>query len=145
MTVPTGAYADMFNAFEAVHAKSLVIVMVPAFAAVLGALMLDRRERLRDALTFALLWLCALFPLVATVLRLSVAAGMPLSEHHSMDLIVTGFEAAVRGWYLYVALDTVFGISRLRRAVTVLVLLASLYYLLKAYHVVVFTATLYSI
>jgi hypothetical protein len=32
-----------------------------------------------------------------------------------------------------------------RRVVTVLVLVASLYYLLKAYHVVVFAATLYSI
>ena len=70
---------------------------------------------------------------------------MSVPEHHSVDLVVTGLEVAGLGWYLYVALDTVFGISRLRRAVTVLVLVASLYYLLKAYHVVVFAATLYSI
>ena len=152
MTVPTGAYADMFNALEAVHAKSLVIVMVPVFAAVLGALMLDRRERLQDALTFALhffafalLWLCALFPLVAIVLRLSAAAGVAVPVHHSMDLVVTSLEAAVLGWYLYVALATVFGISRRRRAFTVLALIAALYFILKAYHVVVFSATLYAI
>lgn len=43
----------MFDALEAVHAKSLVIVMVPAFAIVMSALTLDRRVPFRHMLTFA--------------------------------------------------------------------------------------------
>jgi hypothetical protein len=50
----------------------------------------------------------------------------------------------ILGWYLYVALDTVFGLSRPRRLLMVFTLLAALYVILMAYHVVVFTATLYS-
>jgi hypothetical protein len=152
MRVPTAAFADKFDALEAVHAKSLVIVMVPALAAVLGVLMLDRRERFRDALVFAthffafaLLWLCALFPLLAIVLRLIVIAGIPAPAHHSMDLTVTGVEVAVLGWYIYVALDTAFHLPRLRRAATTLALVAALFYTLRAYHAVVFAVTLYSI
>ncbi len=48
-------------------------------------------------------------------------------------------------WYLYVALDTVFGLSMLRRLLTVPVLVWALLVILKAYHVVVFATTLYSI
>ncbi len=61
-----------------------------------------------------------------------------------MDLIVSGLEAAVLSWYLYVAVDTVFGLSRPRRVLMVFALVATLYLILKAYHVVVFAATLYS-
>jgi hypothetical protein len=50
---PDSAYAEIFDALEAVHAKSLVIVMLPFFAAALGALTIDRREPFRRALVFA--------------------------------------------------------------------------------------------
>jgi hypothetical protein len=150
ITAATGGYADVFNALEAVHAKSLVIVMVPAFAAILGALTVDRREPFRHAVTFAthffsftLLWLSVLFPIAAIVLRLIV--GSRIAEvHHAMDLTITAVEAAGVAWYLYVALGTVFGMSHLRRSITVVALIAMLYVILKAYHVVVFAVTLYS-
>ena len=152
MRAPTDAFAGRFDALEAVHAKSLVIVMIPALAAVLGVLTLDRRERFRDALifathffAFALVWLCALFPLLAIVLRLIIVAGIPAPTPHSMDLAVTTVEAAMLGWYIYVALDTAFGLSRPRRAATTLALIAALFYILRAYHAVVFAVTLYSI
>jgi Protein of unknown function (DUF3667) len=152
MTVPTDAYANVFNALESVHAKSLVIVMVPAFAAVLGVLLLDRRHAFKNSLTFAihffafsLIWLSALFPMVVIVASLLAALGIALPPHHSVDLVITGLEAAVLAWYLYVALGTVFRVSVPRRLLTVPVLIAALYVILKAYHVVVFAATLYSI
>jgi hypothetical protein len=133
MTVPTDAYANVFNALESVNAKSLVIVMVPAFAGVLGVLVLDRHHGFKDSFTFAahffafsLIWLCALFPTVAIALSLITVSGIPLPSNHSMDLAVTCLEGAVLAWYLYVALDTVFGLSRLRRAITVLALVAAL-------------------
>jgi hypothetical protein len=64
---------------------------------------------------------------------------------HNLDLIITGLEAAGLAWYLYVALDTVFGLPRPRRLITVIVLIGALFVILQAYHVVVFAATLYSI
>jgi hypothetical protein len=147
----SGSYAEIFDALEAVHAKSLVMVMVPFFAAALGALTLDRRERFRHALVFAthffaftLLWLSVLFPIAALGLRLIVVSGFTAVGHHTLDLIMTALEAAGLAWYLYIALDTVFGLPRLRRSITVIVLIAALYVILKAYHVVVFAATLYS-
>jgi len=149
-----GTYEQIFNALETVHAKSLVIVMVPAFAIALSALLLDRREPFRNSLTFAthfftfaLIWLCALFPSVAIVLdfmRFITSSGALAPWRHSMDLVVSGIAAAVLGWYLYAALNTVFGLSRPRRVLMVIALVATLYVILKAYHVVVFAATLYS-
>jgi hypothetical protein len=145
------AYEKVFNALEAVHAKSLVLVMVPAFAIALGALLVDRREPFRNSLTFAthffafaLIWLCALFPTLAIVLHFIMPSGASASWRHSMDLYVSGLEAAVVGWYLYIALHTVFGLSRPRRMLMAIALVATLYVILKAYHVVVFAATLYS-
>jgi hypothetical protein len=146
-----GSYAEIFDALEAVHAKSLVIVMVPFFAAAVGALTIDRREPFRHALVFAthffafmLLWLSALFPIAALVLRLIVASGFTAVGHNALDTLLTGLEAAGLAWYLYLALDRVFGLPRLRRSITVVVLIAALYVILKAYHVVVFAVTLYS-
>jgi hypothetical protein len=147
----SAGYTVLFNALESVHAKSLVIVMVPAFAAVLGILLLDRPAPFKQSLpfalhffAFALLWLCALFPMIPVVLRLLIANRMPLPSHQGLDIVVTTLEVAVLAWYLYVALDIVFGLSRLRRLLSVLVLVAALYVILEAYHAVVFAATLYS-
>ena len=93
---------DVFNVLESVHAKSLVIVMVPAFAAVLAMLLLDRHEPFKHSLTFALhffafalLWLCALFPMVAIALRLIFAGSVAQPLANSIDLAVSGLEAAV--------------------------------------------------
>ncbi len=151
VTASNDSYAEVFNSLEAVHAKSLVVVMVPAFALILGALLIDRREPFKNLLTFAthffafaLIWLCVLFPVLAIVLRFSTAGGLPAPMHHSMDLVVSGLEAAVVGWYIYVALDTVFGLRKPRRLLMVIALIAALYVILLAYHVVVFAATLYS-
>jgi hypothetical protein len=151
VTASNDSYAEVFNSLEAVHAKSLVIVMVPAFALILGALLIDRREPFKNSLTFAthffafaLIWLCALFPALAIVFRFVMTGGMPAPLYHSVDLVVSGVEAAVLGWYIYVALDTVFGLSRPRRLLMVIALIAALYVILLAYHVVVFATTLYS-
>jgi Protein of unknown function (DUF3667) len=146
----TQAYAPIFDALESVHAKSLVIVMIPAFAALTGIVLIDQQHHWRRALTFAthffafaLLWLSLLFSALAVGLSLTLRRDLtPVT--HSVDLAVTGVEAAVMGWYLYVALGTVFALSRSRRVLTVILLIAALYVILKAYHVVVFAVTLYS-
>ena len=150
-TLANNDYAHIFNALESVHAKSLVILMVPALAIALGALLVDRRAPFKDLLTlathffaFALIWLCALFPTVAVVLDVVVLSGQTPPSPHSMDLIVTGLEAGVLGWYIYEALKTVYDLSVLRRSITSIVLIAALFVTLKVYHIVVFAVTLYS-
>jgi hypothetical protein len=147
----TSGYAELFNALEAVHAKSLVIVMVPPFAATIAVLILDRREPFQHSWTFALhffafslLWLCAIFPVAAIVLRTLAVSGFGPVDHRAMDLAVTTVEVGGFAWYLYRASGTVFGLRPLRRLVTVIALIAALNYILKAYHVVVFAVTLYA-
>ena len=147
----TSGYAELFNALEAVHAKSLVIVMVPPFAVTLAVLTLDRHEPFRHSWTFALhffafslLWFSALFPVGAIVLRALTVSGFATVDHHVMDLAFTAVEAGGLAWYIYAAAGTVFGMKPLRRFITVVALIAVLYVILKAYHVVVFAVTLYS-
>jgi hypothetical protein len=82
-------------------------------------------------------------PVAAITLR-SMAAAHFTMEHHAMDMIVTAIEAIGLRAYLYVALGTVFGLSRLRRSITAVALILALYVILKAYHAVVFAVTLYS-
>src|SRR5262249_20087727 len=123
----------------------------PAFAIALGALLVDRRVPFKHSLafathffTFALIWLCALFPTVAIVLALVALSAPALPSPYSMDVVVSALEAGVLGWYLYEALKTVYGLSRLRRSITSVALIAALFVILKAYHLVVFAVTLYS-
>jgi len=151
LVASTAAYENVFNALESVHAKSLVIVMIPAFAVAVAVLLVGRREPFRNPLTFAthffaftLLWLSVLFPVLALGLGLLVAAGLHPPDHHATDIAVSLVECAVIAWYLYVALGTVFALTRARRAVTATLLVVALYAILKAYHVVVFATTLYS-
>jgi hypothetical protein len=145
------AYTALFDALEAVHAKSLVIVMVPVFAIALYALLADRRVPFKHWLTFAmhffafaLIWLCALFPVAAFALHLILNGRTIKALRHSVDLVISALEAGVLGWYVYAALKTVLGLSWWRRLLTAIALIAALFVILKVYHVVVFVATLYS-
>jgi hypothetical protein len=148
------AYEQIFNMLETVHAKSLVIVMVPAFAIALSALLLDRREPFRNSLTFAInfFYFCAGL-VVRTVSGGRYRIGLcALYYAERRARVMASFDgsrcvrhSSCRTWlYLYAALNTVFGLSRPRRILMVIALVATLYVILKAYHVVVFAATLYS-
>jgi hypothetical protein len=151
LAAPTGTFAEVFDALETVHAKSLVLVMVPAFAAALWLILAERRERFKDLLTFALhfysftlIWISTLFPLTAIVLRVILISRATLPSHDSIDIVVSSLEVGAMAWYAYVALSTVFGLTALRRAVMTAVLMAAAYLILLVYHSVVFAVTLYS-
>jgi hypothetical protein len=144
------AYGQVFDALESVHAKSLVILMVPAFALALRVVIADRRIRFSECITsalhlytFALIWLCALFPAVAIGLRLFVWAGGHVMPER-FDEVVTLFEGGVIGWYVAVALATVWNLSRWRCLGSALLLITVMVLLLRPYHFVVFAATLIS-
>ncbi len=143
-------FQQVFDALESVHAKSLVILMVVAFALALRVVVLGRRIRFRECMsfalhlyTFALIWLCALFPAVAIGLRLFTWAGGHFTPE-GLDDVVSLLEAGVIGWYIAVALATVWNFSSWRCLGSASLLLAVMVLLLRPYHFVVFAVTLIS-
>lgn len=147
---PESGYGQVFDALESVHAKSLVIIMVPAFALALRVLVADRRIRFSECMTFALhlytfalIWLCALFPAMGIGLRLFVWAGGHFTAE-GVDGVVSSFEAGVIGWYVAVALATVWHLPRWRCLGSAFLLITVMVLLLRPYHFVVFAATLLS-
>ena len=144
------AYASVFNPLEAIHAKSLVILMVPAFAVVVRFLLADRKIRFADCNVFALhlyaftlIWLCALFPTAAVGLRLFAWAGGHATPEGT-DVVISALEAIGIGWYLAVALSKVWGLSPLRCLGSAALLVAAMGLLLRPYHFIVFAATVFA-
>jgi hypothetical protein len=144
-------FIAVFDALEVVHAKALVIVMLPLFALPLCALPLPGRRRYASAFvfsahfyTYALIAMCALFPLASLVLRGAAAAGFhPGSD--AIDVSITSVQVLLMGGYLLVALRTLTTLSRPSQLVATALLILSLWVVLRVYHLIVFAATLMSI
>ncbi len=144
------SYAAIFDPLEAVHAKSLVILMTPAFAGVLRLLLADRKIGFAACNVFALhlyaftlIWLCALFPTAAVGLRLFAWAG----GHATLDAVdgvISALEAIGIGWYLAAALSKVWGLPRLRCIGSAALLVIAMGLLLRPYHFAVFAATVFA-
>ena len=144
------SYESVFNAVESVHAKSLVLLMVPVFALALRVIVADRKPRFSDCLSFALhlysfalIWLCALFPLAAIGLRVFVWAGGHIKPEGA-DEIISLLEGGVIGWYIASALSTIWKLPAWRYVGSAVVLVFAMGVLLPAYHFVVFVVTLLS-
>lgn len=148
-------YVAVFNAIEVVHAKALVIIMIPLFAVPLMALPAIRRTRFAGAMafsahyyTYALIMLCALFPLVSLTLQGLALAGV--REDRALvdkltDNIVTSIQACLLGWYLARALQTLTTLPRWQRVALSVAMVTLSFAVLRVYHLVVFAATLLSV
>ncbi|MGE5087528.1 MAG: zinc ribbon domain-containing protein [Candidatus Levyibacteriota bacterium] len=146
----TAGYPSVFDPLESVHAKSMVILMVPAFALLLQLLLRDRRIRFRDCNSFALnlyayalIWLCALFPVAAIVIRILFLIGAHVVPADA-DLAISALEAIGIGWYLAIALETVWNLPRWRSLASTLLLVLAMGLLLQPYHFAVFVATMFA-
>jgi hypothetical protein len=145
---PEPAFTAAFEALESVHAKSLVVLMVPLLAAV-GWLAAGARQRFAAWLafaahffTYALIALSALFPVVALSLGVLARAGLRPSAD-TMDAVVSTLEVLLVGWYLYRALGTLgVGASASRRLLRAALLVVALAGILRLYHLAVFAVTL---
>jgi hypothetical protein len=120
------------------------------FALALRVVSTDHKIRFSECMTFALhlytfalIWLCALFPAAAIGVRLFVWAGGHITAK-GFDEVVTLFEAGVIGWYVVVALATVWNLPRWRCLGSALLLITVMVLLLRPYHFVVFAVTLLS-
>ena len=87
---------------------------------------------------FALVWLCALFPIVPIVPEV-VVPGIALPRTpHFLDLVISALEAGASPGTSMSHSTCIRACRGLRRLFTILALVAALYVILKAYHVVVF-------
>lgn len=141
----------VFNALEVVHAKALVIVMLPLFALPLLAVRIEGRRSFANAFafsahffTFALIMLSAMFPLVSLSLRGLAAVGVrpsPSAIDYSVGVLEVVFVAA----YLARALDGLTAMRAWWRWLFATILLVLLFFVLSLYHVIVFATTLMSL
>lgn len=148
-------YVAVFNALEVVHAKALVIVMIPLFAVPLMLLPAVRRTRFTGAIafsahyyTYALIMLSALFPLLSLALQGLAYAGIQNTEHGldpTIDHIVSVVQAGLLGWYLARALQTLTKLPRWQRLLCSVALVTVSLGLLRLYHLLVFGTTLISV
>ena len=148
---PEPTFTAAFEALESVHAKSLVVLMVPLLAVVPWLAEGGRRGRFAAWLafaahffTYALIALSALFPVVALTLGALARAGVRPSAN-AVDVVVSSLEVLLVGWYLHRALGTVgerTGPGRLLRTALLVIALAGI---LRLYHLAVFAVTLLAV
>jgi len=141
-------YAPVFDAREGAIAKSLVILMVLALAAVGGLVFYRRRLPVPTHVVFALhfyafmlLFLTFFFPVLALTLLALVGAGVHITAP-VVDNIATAIEVAAIGGYLFVSLPKVYGGGHWARLSGTVVLTAAVGLVFYAYRFVVFWLTL---
>ena len=148
-------YIAVFNALEVVHAKALVIVMIPLFAVPLMLLPAVRCTGFGGAIafsahyhTYALIMLSALFPLLSLALTGLALAGIHNDGHHldpTIDHVVSVIQAGLLGWYLARALQTLTTMPRWQRLLCSVALVTVSWGVLRLYHLLVFATTVLSV
>lgn len=142
------SYAAVFDSAATVHAKSLIIVMVPMFAIVLAAVQIRRRRPFVQHLLFAL-------HLYAVVLLLSIAqryllqwplrswshlSGVRLRDATADTVIMLSMLGAI-GVYLLLALRRAYGEGRYAALLKSVLLSTAVLVILGLYRAALFFAT----
>lgn len=148
--MPLEAYATTFDRAATTQAKSLVIVMVPAFALLVGILELWRRRFALQHLIFALhTYALLLIVNVAidvgplTLMRLISRVTESLDAFlmdQAIGVIIIGSMSA----YLYLALRRAYGDGSLSAALKTLVLVSGIVVILVAYRYLLFFTTFWA-
>lgn len=132
------------------HAKSLVILMVPIFALLLAVLNWRKRRFFVEHLVFALhfysfwlIWLVFSLGTISLVVRGLVHAGMHINDI-ALDQTVTLLGGIVIATYLAVALHRFYRNGWVISAIEGVALTIATLYILQAYRFVLFFTTLYS-
>ena len=141
------AYAPIFDRAVVVNAKSLVVLMVLPFAALLALLFLGRRRRFMAHLAFALhlyAFLMLVFTVAVLVAKLSSTLGGPGLEARAMDIGLTLFNLVVSGAYVWTALGPAYDVAGAERAVKALLLTIAAPTIVFGYRFAIFLITLYT-
>ena len=140
-------YAADFNKHEQSIAKSAVVIMLPPIALLL-ALLFMRRERRAPVhvvfglhfLSFMLLFLALLFPIVAIVLRLGAIVGLHV-DWGVADIIISILEVAAVAMYFWCAVRRVYGANRIHQLLATMVLTGFVPLILYGYRMATFWLT----
>ena len=143
-------YAPRFDHAEGLYAKSLILVMLPLFAAGAGLVFADRRLPVVAHLVFAihyysflLVALSALFPVLALVLVGLWVRGGSLNPS-LLDWICTLLEGALCIVYLAKAVRVFYRTTALRTWIAAGLLTLATMYILYGYRLVLFLVTLWT-
>jgi hypothetical protein len=113
------AYAPVFDKAAILYAKSLVILMVVVFSAILPVAFLHSRRPIANHVVFALhlyAFVLLLFCFDLGVAGLVRMLGGPGLESDWVDLPLTLFNLGACGAYLYLAIGKVYGVESWARA-----------------------------
>jgi hypothetical protein len=141
------AYAPLFDRAVVLHAKSLVIAMVPPFAIALPVLFFRSRRPFSVHLAFALHFYA--FVLLLFCLCLAAATGAVLLgsgglESAPLDNALTAFILVVSALYLYAASATVYGTRGIAGATRAIVLAIWVGVIVVAYRFAMLVVTLHT-
>jgi hypothetical protein len=140
-------YAPAFDHAVEVNAKSLIILMVLAFALVAPLVFYRSRRSFGTHLVFSLhlyALLMLLFCLALAIAALDVWFGGAGLASARVDHVLSVAQLLVCALYLYVATGTVYGTRRGARVVQVALLLLAIACLVQGYRFVLLPITLYT-
>jgi len=141
------AYAPLFDQAAVLHAKSLIILMVFMFAALMSLALWRWRRPYAAHVVFALhlhAFLLLGFCLCLGVVEIVMLAGGPGLESRGLDLTLSVANLTACGIYLWMALRTVYGARGVGGGLLAVVLALGVAALVLAYRFVVFLITLYT-
>lgn len=141
------AYTGRFDGAIALHARSLILVMVVAFVP-LAAVTFRRGRRPFAVHAVFSLHLYAYLLLLFSLATLVPAAGMPFGEKRSgsqsLDAVLSIALIAACGVYLYRAIDRVYGGRRMSRACSAAALTTGVAAIVLGYRFALMLLTLYT-
>ena len=140
-------FSPLFDQAAVLHAKSLIILMVLMFAAVLAVVFWRRREPFGAHLVFALhlyAFQLLLFCVALLMAQADVLAGGLGLQSHVIDMGLTLFNLCLSTVYLWLATRATYGVRGVVGALQTLALAVSASALVLAYRFIVFLITLYT-
>jgi len=140
-------FAPLFDQAVILNAKSLVILMVVPFAALLPMLFYGSRKPFAVHMAFALhfyTFLLLLFCAALGIVGIDVLLGGKGLESRTMDNVMTGINLAICAGYLALAIGKVYASAPLLRTVQVVVLTLAVGAIVLGYRFAIFLITLYT-
>ena len=147
---PLTSFAAAFDQQEQTVAKSAVLIMLPPLALAVGLLFRRREHRAPvhvvfglHFLSFMLVFLTLLFPILAVLLRLAAALGLH-PEWSLADEVISLLELAAVVVYFWSSVGRVYGVRGLDQLIPTVALTALVPVLLYGYRIAIFWLTLQS-
>ena len=140
-------FAPLFDQAVVLNAKSLVVLMVLPFAALLPLVFFGSRRPFAQHAEFALhgyAFLLLLFCVSLTIAGIDRWLGGAGLGSARMDNVLTALNLGACGLYLWLAIGTVYGSTGWRRGLAALALTIAVGVIVLAYRFAVFAITLYT-